>query len=255
MKSPDVSHLPMLECFSSMQFIPFRRMLERVERAREDSDTSLFLDLMYYGELVTKLTTIAMVSAILNDKERHRYRHFHRLVRADGIGKWSEVLDATLTGPGSQFLQRQARVEQRELTQRCKPGTWQHESVRLLNICLKIIDPSRDDLPSKVDCKRLFSQFAELRNKTRGHGAHSGTQCARFVPPLKEALSLFTENYSLFQRPWVYLHRNLSGKYRVTQLGTQAAQFESLKSDRSINLPNGVYIYFESSDASRTGIL
>jgi hypothetical protein len=222
----------MLRYIPSMQFIPFRRMLERVECAREDSDTSLFLDLMYYGELVTKLTTVALVSAILNDKERHRYRHLHKLVRANGIGEWSEVLDATLTGPGSQFLQRQARLEQRELTQRCKPGTWQHESVRLLEICLKLIDPSREDLPSKVDGRRLFSEFAELRNKTRGHGAHSTTQYARFVPPLREALNLFTENCSLFQRPWVYLHRNQSGKYRVTQLGAQAAQFESLKYDR-----------------------
>ncbi len=220
-------------------------MLERIERAREDSDTSLFLDLMYYGELVTKLTTIAMVSATLNDKERHRYRHLHRLVRGDGIGEWSEVLDAALAGPGSQFLQRQARVEQRELTQRCKPGTWQHESVRLLNICLKIIDPSREELPSKVDCKRLFSAFAELRNKTRGHGAPSAASCGRFVPPLRDALDLFTGNHSLFQRPWVYLHRNLSGKYRITQLSAQPLQFESLKSDRSVSLPDGVYIYFD----------
>ena len=95
-----------------MQFLPFRRMEERVGRAREDSDTSLFLDLMYYGELVTKMTTAAIVSAILNDKERQRYRLVHRLVRADGIGEWSEALDAALTGPASQFLQLQARVEQ-----------------------------------------------------------------------------------------------------------------------------------------------
>src|ERR1700688_2084847 len=228
-----------------MQFLPFRRMLERLDRATEDSDTSLFMDLMYYGELITKLTTVALVSAILNDKERHRYRHLHTLVRAEGIGQWSEVLDAALTGPGSQFLQRQARLEQRGLIQRCKPGTWQHESVRLLNICLKIIDPSREQLPSKVDCRRLFSEFAELRNKTRGHGAHGATQYSKLVPPLKEALSLFTENHVLFQRPWVYLHRNLSGKYRVTPLGTQAIQFDSLKSDRSVNLPNGVYVYFD----------
>jgi hypothetical protein len=228
-----------------MQFLPFRRMLERIERARDDSDTTFFLDLMYYGELITKLTTIGLVSAILNDKERHRYRHVHKLIRADGIGEYVEVLDSTLIGPASQFLQKQARVEQRELTQRWKPGTWQHESVRLLDLCLRIIDPAREDLPSKVDCRKLFSLFAELRNKTRGHGAHNATQNARFITPLRTALGLFTDNFSLFQRPWVYLQRNLSGKYRVTQIGVQAAQFESLKSDRSVNLPNGVYVYFD----------
>jgi hypothetical protein len=228
-----------------MHFIPFRRMVERVDRGREDSDTSLFLDLMYYGEFITKLTTVAMVSAILNDKERHRYRYLHRLVRADGIGEWSEVLDATLTGPASQFLQRQARVEQRELTQRCKPDTWQHESVRLLTVCLRVIDPTREDLPSKVDARRLFSTFAELRNKTRGHGALSPAQCARVATPLLTSLNLFTQNHSLFSRQWAYLQRNLSGKYRVTQLGVQSTEFESLKSDRSVNIPNGVYVYFD----------
>ena len=105
-------------------------MLERVERAREDSDTSLFLDLMYYGEFIAKVTTLGLVSAILNDKERHRYRHLHKLVRADGIGECVEVLDATLIGPASQFLQKQVRVEQRELTQKCKPGTWQHGTAK-----------------------------------------------------------------------------------------------------------------------------
>jgi hypothetical protein len=200
---------------------------------------------MYYGELVTKVTTAAMVSAILNDKERQRYRQLHRLVRADGIGEWSDTLDATLIGPASQFLQRQARIEQRELTQRCKADTWQHESVRLVNICLKVIDPSREEIPAKVDCRRWFSDFAELRNKTRGHGAQSGTQCGRFIPPLIESLDLLTGSLSLFQRPWAYLHRNLSGKYRVTQFGTQSAQFECLKSDRSASLINGVYIYFD----------
>jgi hypothetical protein len=224
-------------------------MEERVGRAREDSDTSLFLDLMYYGELVTKMTTAAIVSAILNDKERQRYRLVHRLVRADGIGEWSEALDAALTGPASQFLQLQARVEQRELTQRCKADTWQHESVRLLNTCLRVIDGSREDTPSKVDCRRWFSQFAELRNKTRGHGAQSGTQYARLIPALIESLGLLTGNHSLFQRPWVYLYRNLSGKYRVTQFGAQAAQFETFKSDRSANLVNGVYIYFDRPTA------
>jgi hypothetical protein len=220
-------------------------MLERVDRAREDSDTSLFLDLMYFGELITKVTTIGLVSAILNDKERHRYRHLHKLVRADGIGEWCEVLDATLTGPASQFLQRQARLEQRELTQRSKPGTWQHEAVRLLNICLKMLDPNREELPSKVDCRRWFYQFAELRNKTRGHGAHNATQCAKFIPPLTTSLKLLADNHFLFQRPWVSLQRNLSGKYRVTQLSSQAAQFEALKSDRSVSLLNGMYVYFD----------
>ena len=35
-----------------MKFLPFDRMWERVEVARQDSDTSLFFHLMYFGEML-----------------------------------------------------------------------------------------------------------------------------------------------------------------------------------------------------------
>jgi hypothetical protein len=93
-----------------MFFLPFARMLQRVETAKQESDTSYFLALMYFGELVTKFTVAGLVSAIMNDKDRQRYRQVHRIVRADGIGEWADVLDDVLTGPATQFLQRQARI-------------------------------------------------------------------------------------------------------------------------------------------------
>lgn len=229
-----------------MYLLPLARMLQRVEAAKEDSDTSYFVVLMYMGELVTKFTVAALVAAIMNDKDRHRYRELHRLVRADGIGDWADALGGVLTGPASQFLQRQARVEQRELTQRLASG-WQYQAVSQLNSCMKLLDGTREQLPSKVDGRRWFSIFAELRNKTRGHGAPSAQLCSKLAPLISSSIDLVIANHSLFRRPWVYLHRNLSGKYRVTTLTdtVNAEEFERLKSDRSTSLPNGVYTYFD----------
>ena len=64
-------------------------MWERVEIGRQDSDTTLFLNLMYYGEMAAKLAVAAMVAAIGDDKDRSRYRATATLVRADGIGDWA----------------------------------------------------------------------------------------------------------------------------------------------------------------------
>jgi hypothetical protein len=228
-----------------MFFLPFARMLQRVETDKQDSDTSYFLALMYFGELATKFTVAGLVSAITNDKDRHKYRQLHRLVRADGIGEWADVLDDILTGPSSQFLQRQARSEQKDLTQKIKADGWQHEAVSELNICLKLFDNSREDLPAKVDGRRWFTMFAELRNKARGHGAPSASLSGKLVPRLSRSIGLLTENHSLFKRSWVYVQRNLSGKYRITKLTDNATEFEYLKSDRSTNLANGIYIYFD----------
>lgn len=66
--------------------LPLKRMWDRVELARSDSDTTLFLHLLYAGEMLTKLVTAGFISAIEDDRERHRYRLVHRLIRADGIG-------------------------------------------------------------------------------------------------------------------------------------------------------------------------
>jgi|SRR5580658_300410 hypothetical protein len=94
--------------------IPIQRMWERVEIARQDSDTALFLRPMYAAEQLVKITCTGMVAALCDDVDRHRYRLSHRLVRADGVGEWYGALDEILNGPASQCLPAEAKTEQRE---------------------------------------------------------------------------------------------------------------------------------------------
>ncbi|WP_296546234.1 hypothetical protein, partial [Phenylobacterium sp.] len=84
--------------------VPLDLMRQRVDRYGSDSDSSRFTELLYLGELVLKLTTAAVVAAIQDDREGHRYRLLHTIVRSDGLGSWSKVLDEALTGPASQHL-------------------------------------------------------------------------------------------------------------------------------------------------------
>ncbi len=76
-----------------MNFLPIDRMWQRIEIDRQDLDTTLGLSLLYFGELVIKIVGVGLVAAIQNDRERHRYRQMHRLVRADGIGEWVATID------------------------------------------------------------------------------------------------------------------------------------------------------------------
>lgn len=229
-----------------MPLAPIEQMRSRLDVARQESDTAFFLHLLYFGEMLVKLTTAGLVSAVREDRERNRYRQIYRLVRTDGLGDWSAAIDDVLTGPASQFLDQAARIEQRELTQPCKKGAWQYDSVSLLYRCLCEIDPGHELVPAKVDGRRWFSLFAELRNKTRGHGAQSGTTWSRLGPALKQSIDLLADNHHLFRRSWVYLYRNLSRKYRVTRLTDSSAPFDYLRSDGTPTLENGVYIHFDS---------
>ena len=207
-----------------MSFKPLDRMWERVRIAGEDSDHSFFNHLLYLGEMVTKLVTAGLIAAIADDRDRHRYRQLHRLVRADGLGEWSQVLDDVLTGPTSQHLISHARDEQRELTQRLAKGNWQYDATAILTDCLKLVDPTSEDLPIKIDGRKWFSTFAQLRNKTRGHGTPKAIFVASSLPILKQSIRQIIDNHCMFLRPWAFLHRNLAGNYRVT-MWTEDAQY------------------------------
>ena len=224
---------------------PIEKMLEAVDIARSDSDISLFFELMYLGEMLTKTVATALVAAVLDDRDRHRYRQVHRLVRADSLGEWVAVVDHVLAGPASQFLTPRARDIQRELTQLVGPGAWQYEASYLLYGCLKLVDPGTEPLTARVDGRRSFAFFVALRNKTRGHGATQGETCGRLCAPLERALRLLINNLSVLQLEWTYLHRNLSGKYRVTPLGGQGTSFEYLKKTTNESWPNGVYVFLD----------
>lgn len=220
--------------------------MERVDATRSDSDTALFYDLLFLGELVTKLTVAALVAGVRNDSERHRYRVLYRLVRADGIGDWTGSLSDLTTGPAAAQLAEGLRDDQRAISQQVALDSWQHAAVTQLDAALRCFDGNREKLPQKVNLQRWFAMFAELRNKTRGHGAAKASSCSEACPALERAVRLLMDNLPIFSRPWAYLHRNLSGKYRVVPLGGDPSPFAYLKSTATETLPDGVYVYAQA---------
>ncbi|HBS85701.1 MAG TPA: hypothetical protein DEA97_04040 [Bacteroidales bacterium] len=219
-------------------------MKERLESSKNDSDTAYFMDLMLAGEQLTKLVTLGILACITDDSKRHRYSQEHRLLRADGIGEWSSVIDEILGGPSSHFFNPIANHFQQELNERMGENSWQHKSIKMLIHCIKVIDSSFENIPLKVSGKTWFSHFAYLRNKTKGHGAYSADIYSSICENLYKSITLIHENYSLFvDTDWAYLHRNLSGKYKVTDISINATKFHYLRKDSSATHENGVYIY------------
>ena len=111
--------------------------------------------------------------------------------------------------------------------------------------CCRQVQIGIEPLPTTVSLTRTLHLFAQLRNKTRGHGAPNHRLLRQLCDPLTQALRLFSENFSLFEREWAYLHHNLSGKYRVTRLSAASQRFDYLKQLTSETFANGVYISFQ----------
>lgn len=229
-----------------MALLPVSLMLDRVERYGAESDSARFIELLYAGELMLKFTTAAFIAAIEDDRENQRYRLLHALVRADGVGSWSKALDEALTGPASQHLSPALADIRRQFTERCAKGAWQHTAVHDLRTVLQGVHDEAAPAADKVQLRAWFQTFSELRNKTRGHGAITPAACARLVPALEKSIRALATNNPIFHLEWAYLHRNLSGKYKVVPLSDSSDRFASLKSAAAAageNYKNGVYLF------------
>jgi hypothetical protein len=217
--------------------------MERVQKYG-DSDSARFTELVYAGEFIAKITTAAFVASIEDDRERHQYGLLHALVRADGIGEWASKLEETLKGPASQHLVAALSDDRRVFTERVGKGNWQFEAIRDLQEVLAGVHPAAQPIGDRVSLITWFTKFAEIRNKTRGHGAITPAACSKLVPTLQNSIHLLVSHNPVFQRPWAYVHRNLSGKYRVVDLGGDPTPFSDLKTatGQKEHYKNGVYV-------------
>lgn len=229
-----------------MDYRPFVLMEDRVDSAKNESDISFFYDLLLFGELMTKIITVGLVSALNDDNNRTRFRFEHRLVRANAVGEFAQTIVELLTGPPSQILNSALRdYEQKELTQRVKVGAWQYEALKNIVKCLDIFEIEHNELPTKAPLRLWFQYFTQLRNKTKGHGAPRVQACSKSCPLLKKSIYTIVNNFTLFKRPWVYLYQNLSGKYRVSYISKETNDFDHLKSNVGHNHKNGIYCFFD----------
>jgi tetratricopeptide (TPR) repeat protein len=228
---------------------PLKQVFDRTNTAKQESDTAYFYDLLMAGELLLKLTVAGFVACIQDEPDRYRYQYIHRLIRADGIGEWSDVLGNTVTGVAYQHLTNQCKEDRRTLTERVGEQTWQFDAVTNLKKCLALISGTETKMPDKVAILEWFNLFPQLRNKTRGHGALLPEMCSKLCLPLETSIKLLAKHIPIFDRQWVYLHRNLSGKYRITAIGNSTTNFDHLgtnevfKSTTGHSYPDGIYIF------------
>lgn len=226
-----------------MKHTAIEQVLERAERAKSDSDYTYFFALLFAAETLAKTMVLGMVASIADDKERNRYRLEHRLVRSDGLGDWGKVIEDALIGPASQFLLNEAREEQRELIQACKEGEWQYDASAALKSALQHLEIEAEEVPVKSDMKRWFRLFVRLRNKTRAHGATQPEKATRAAEHIARSIKLVYRNFRLFHRPWAHLYRNMNGKFRVSGITEDIADFDFLKQSQDRQFPNGIYLF------------
>ena len=222
----------------------FNDIDKRIALDWENSDSACFFALSLKLEYMTKIVTTGVLACVGDDIERHRYSIEHRLIRANSIGDWVNALNDLLVGQAAQFFDQNAKDVVKELTDRAGPGDWRYSAVTALRDAASEVG-SESQLGTKVSLRQFFDIGAQLRNRSRGHGAPTTEQYGRSCPYLAKALNVVAERLLLFKHPWAYLHQNLSGKYRVSPLLGNTSCFDYLKRINDERLQNGVYLYLK----------
>ena len=226
-------------------FAPLDRVRERVSQEKADSDVAFFYSLLFYGEFMTKLLVAALVATIQDDKDRTRYALSYSLVRANSVGDWASVLDNIALGPAGQYVYPDARYLHTDVTKKFGHG-WVVDALQDLLASMDALSIEYDKPPPKPTVREWFRRFCVLRNKTRGHGATRSAQCADACTYLSASIDRIADNLLAFKASWAHLHKNLSGKYRVTVIGGKAHAFTALRSQTDLlHVPNGIYLEFD----------
>ena len=215
----------------------------RVEQGKEDGDQAYFYALSLKLEYLTKIVTSGVVACIGDDVDRHRYSLEHKLIRADSMGGWTGALNKILVGPPAQFINPNARDLIRDLTGLVGLGDWRYSAVTDIDQAAKAIGADTPRLGDRVALRQFFDIGTTLRNRSRGHGAPTTAQCNKSCVLLVRCLDAIAQNLEFFKKLWAYLHRNLSGKYRISLLLGDSSQFDYLKKTREDSFQNGVYLY------------
>ena len=71
----------------------FDKIDQRIALDKEDSDYAYLHALSFKLEYLTKVVTAGLIACVGDDADRHRYSLEHKLVRADSLGEWVEVLN------------------------------------------------------------------------------------------------------------------------------------------------------------------
>ncbi len=223
----------------------------RIALDREEGDIAYLNALMLKLEFLTKVVVAGVVACISDDVDRHRYTLEHKLVRADSLGEWIEILNTALVGAPAQSLVPEAQEIARDLTQRVSEPDWRFQAIRSLSSAAAKLGANAS-FGDKVALRRFFEIGAQIRNRTRGHGATTATQCKAVCPDVVEALDTVVNDMAMLKVPWVHLHQNLSKKYRVSPLLNDPKPFEYLRGSREARFPSGVYFHLgDRSDSLR----
>lgn len=224
---------------------PIERAWKRIEVDLQDSEITAFYSLLNLGEMITKIISATLAAGIQSDPENRRYATEYKLIRAAGVGEHVAAIDEALLGPTSELLYSDLRPLHKNLTQKVSADSPCGFCLAAMKSTLDMLGITPGEQAPPNTLRAWLHWFAQLRNKTRGHGAQRTEMISSAYPKLRESLALLTQEVEIFSTHWAYVKRNLSGKFRVTLLTPTMGQddpFRALRTGSQTVNHDGIYL-------------
>jgi hypothetical protein len=219
---------------------PVAQMIERVVEDAAISQTDHCLALLRALEMTLKLK-VALLAALTEDGvDREQTRAEATLVKADSIGKWSEVGSQLLPGQGlpnsiAHLIADMVTASERE--------SWHRRSCAELQSARRLFNPQSESLPKRTSLIHWMHMAAEIRNKSLGHASHPPDVMAAAVPYLQAGLAAVWADCPLLALPLAFLHTELTGALRTEWISCPSAARPHGQPDLPLVDGDGIYVY------------
>lgn len=227
----------------AIDLIPIARAWDRVDIDLQESEVAAFHSLLLLGEMVVKLVSVALASGTQPDPDRRGYSIEYRLVRGSGVGEHVSALDEMLVGPTYEVLHPSVRFLQQQLVAKSAVGSPEMECLSEISRAMEYLQLIPGEQAPSNTLRAWFHWFVQIRNKTRGHGAQTTQRLAAAYPNLRRSMEILTDRLHILRLPWAFVRRNLSGKFRVINIGGDVGEklFSDLRNGLRVVDRDGVY--------------
>jgi hypothetical protein len=207
-----------------------------------------FLFASYVIEALVKLCTLVLVASLKENEPSQAYRFAHGLLRADGLGTWTDTLNQLVTPPVSAALQPSFLPLARWLASKRKADDAGFKLAhKLATDVLQATGIAPDGIQSQPHLRGLLGLSVQIRNKTRAHGAF-GPDFFEHASPLYQKLAQLLVDTRPFQQiRFLYLRRFDTKSVAMWELaGLAPRQGKSLVENEAFR-GDGIYVQPDGS--------
>lgn len=226
------------------------RVVARVNTAGPGDGAETFLLTSYAVESTIKTIGIALCAGLRRSSSTALYRFEYELVRADGLGTWEAMISTCTTQSYAGYVDKDLQPLLNWLSQKRTRAEdqWAKDAAKNCSQILSELGAPATPIPNKLNVRYLISQFVQIRNKTKAHGAVGEEFFSKTNHLYLRAVQCLIDNCPLFRWEWLFLaERPQKGNVKAVLLRGPSPTHLPEKDALQFHPPN-LGIYFRPSD-------